>query len=905
MANNILELNQDLEESTSSSQPTQVMNLEIGLDDEETSVKPQLEQPEPDINLIAAFGKAIRNAFDKTAGFISKLKEDVEPGLVYGASQIEDFANILTKGMNYGASLGEKGLGALGFDVPASPSIYPEPTRLTPQFTEDKIKNLTLTQRTLGNLVANAAVFVPVAVVTGGLGSGLAALRNPSIARAVLSKPFALFRRIAFAPLVSESAGQALAEHVYYNNFSEEIDKSDFSPETKQLLKAGFKLTLPLIGNIAGGKLGAFLRPSSSLSGAAESLDAITGGALGKIDLPQNKDITTAQALSLGGYEQAATNVRVAESGITSPRAASNLTAGKDLIRQKHVEKIQEILDELNKNAGEVGGGIGIRIAKLKDDVSAALVGGEDSVVAAKKAFDDVVQSSLPYANQNGIGEAVVKSVGEIYDAAVEEAAKRFGALRGYKEPITLPEDLRPLFNGAEKVSMNDIINKVTVLSRSRNPDAMEAGWRLIDSIGDFLPPSLAEDYKNARQLYANFKQVFSYPAIQEVLSAYTGRPVPKTPQAIPRKLSARLRSGEDLSVEFSALDEFSKTLGENIRNIANNFDDLPSDAKSLTGKAIVWTYLQRASMYVEKSVKSAGYPRNQNLNAAKEAIVEGIDRIGLEVEKFRGDLQKIGVYDDIKTILSAYKTAADSGGVAVVPMVAFAANGKMMPLVESSINSGPESIKAIGEAFTRNPSLKSKVSSLFAADLTSNVSLKELGRWIEGKDGLKSEAIKAFMTKEDLERVKTLYEYAKSLNALNQVPISVSQDNSIASLLKDSVSSIAAFASQNAGVSQAVGWSSTFNRIVKWLTRAPDEDIMAAMLVNPRLAKAILNYRQDMKTAVNAMRMFVFSSSAMRLVRDQANKEKIEEARQAKQTATIGGFKQAVIQQQMPQLPQ
>lgn len=243
--------------------------------------------------------------------------------------------------------------------------------------------------------------------------------------------------------------------------------------------------------------------------------------------------------------------------------------------------------------------------------------------------------------------------------------------------------------------------------------------------------------------------------------------------------------------------------MGKNVGDIANNFDNFTSDTKSLVGKAITWSYLQLASENIQKAVRSAGVPSNQNLNAARDLIIEGINRIESLVESSRSNLKKIGVYGDIKTILSAYKTAAAAGGVAVVPKVAFAANGKMMPLVESAMSGGAESIRSIGEAFVKNPSLKSKVSSLLAGDL-STTSLRELGTWLDGADALKSEAIKAFMTKEDAEKLRTLYEYTKSLLAI-----------------KDAISSVANFASQNPGVSQAVGWGATLRRILKWLVRA------------------------------------------------------------------------------------
>jgi hypothetical protein len=884
MANNVLELNQGLEEEASAPPPN-TMNLELGLEDEAANASPQHAQhTQPDLNLMAAFGKVLNDAKDFVTGYFSNLKGDTVTGLEYGASQLEDFANTLTSGLNYGATLGEKGLGALGFNVPEQ--SYPELARITPEFTHDKRETLSLYSRTIGTAVAN----LPIAIATLGAGGIPAALARP-------------FR--FFSTLMAESFGQAVGDHTYYNVISDEIDKSDLAPETKAVWKYLALIGAPVAGGATVGRAlgGLFNAP---LNKAADIVDASTGGAIRDLNIPEGQNLTTAQALRNQDFKQAATNADTLSTTINKPSAVSKLVQAKDAIQQEYRNNISGIVEELSKNAGDVGGEIGIRIARLGDDFGAALTGEEEALAAAKNSLDDIVRSSLPFLTHgNGkIGEAIVKAVGSIYDAGAKTASNMFGALRRYEEPIALPEDLRPLFGGAEHVSMNDIINKVTVLTRSRNPDAMEAGWKLIDSVGQFLPKELADDYLDARQFYARFKQAFSDPAIQEILKAYTGAPGRKIPEAIPGSLGAKVKAGKDVAGTFEALDKLNKDfglLGENVGNLAQNFNNLPLDAKSLASKAVVWSYIQSLNDSVQRAIRSAGVSSNQNLNAARDMAIRSINRIESLVDASESNLKKVGAYNDIKTVLSAYKTAVQAGGIDVVPKVAFAVNGRMIPLVESAMSGGAESIRDIGEAFTKNPALKSKVSALLAKDL-STASLKELGTWLDGADALKSETLKAFMTKDDIDKLKTLYDYAKSLNALRPTPGSVELDTSIAGLLKDAVSSVANFASNNPGVSNATAGASTLKRIGKWIARAPDEDLMADMLVNPSLAKDIINYRQNMKRAVNATRLFFFLSNAMKPFRDQANKDRIEEARMAKQTSTVGGFKQAIIQQSIGQ---
>jgi hypothetical protein len=879
MANNVLELNQGLEEEASPA--TNTMNLEFGLEDEAANANPQqtqqTQQAQPDLSLMASFGKVLNNAKDFVTGYLSNLKGDTVTGLEYGASQLEDFANSLTRGLNYGATLGEKGLGALGFDVPEQ--SYPEPVRLTPEFTHDKRANLSLYSKTVGTAVAN----LPIAVATLGAGGIPAALARP-------------FR--FFSTMVSESFGQALGDHTYYNFISDEIDKSDLAPETKAVWKYIALIGAPVAGGATVGRAvgGLFNAPFNK---AADIVDSATGGAIRDLNIPEGQNLTTAQALRNQDLKQAATNADTLSTTINKPSGISKITKAKDAISQEYRKNISGIVEELSKNGGDVGGEIGIRIAKLGDDFGAALTGEDEALAAAKNNLDDIVRGALPYLTQgNGeIGKAVVKAVGSIYDAGAKTASNMFGALRRYEEPIALPEDLRPLFNGASNVSMNDIINKVTTLTRSRNPEAMEAGWKLIDSVGQFLPKELADDYRDARQFYARFKQAFSDPAIQEILKAHTGAPGAKIPEAIPGSLGARVKAGKDVAGAFEALDKLNK----NIADLAQNFDNLPLDTKSLAGKAVVWSYIQNLNDSVQKAIRSAGVSSNQNLNAARDAAIRSVNRIESLVDASQSNLKKVGAYNDIKTVLSAYKTAVQAGGIDVVPKVAFAVNGRMIPLVESAMSGGVESVRSIGEAFTKNPALKSKVSALMAKDL-STVSLKELGTWLDGTDALKGETLKAFMTKEDVEKLKELYDYTKSLNALRATPGSVDLDNSIAAFVKDAASSVANFASNNPGVSNATAGAATLKRLGKWIVRAPDEDLMADMLVNPGLAKDIINYRQNMKRAVYAMRWFVATSNAIKPFRDQANKDRIEEARQAKQTSTVGGFKQAIIQQSIGQ---
>jgi hypothetical protein len=888
MANSVLELNQGLEEEASAPPPS-TMNLELGLEDEEANVNPQqvqqAQQAQPDLSLMASFGKVLNDAKDFVTSHLSNLKEDTVTGLEYGASQLEDWANVLARGINYVAYHGGSPIDERIREL--SPDI-PYPARLTPEFTHDKRENLSLYSRTVGTFVAN----LPIAIVTLVGGGAPASL---------LARPFRFL-----STFTAESFGQALGDHIYHNFISDELDKSDLAPETKAVLKYVALIGAPVAGGATVGRAvgGLFNAPFNK---AADIVDASTGGAIRDLNIPpEGQNLTTAQALRNQDFKQAATNLDTLSTTINKPSAVSKLTKAKDAVSQEHIKNISSIVEELSKNSGDVGREIGIRIAKLGDDFGAALVGEEGALAAAKSNLDDIVRESLPYLTHgNGeIGKAIVKAVGSLYDAGAKTASDMFGALRRYDKPIALPEDLRPLFGGAPSVSMNDIINKVTVLTRSRNPEAMEAGWKLIDSVGEFLPKELADDYLDARQFYARFKQAFSDPAIQEILKAHTGAPGAKIPGAIPGSLGAKVKAGKDVAGTFEALDRLNEDfglLGKNVGDLAQNFSNLPLDTKSLASKAVVWSYIQNLNDSVQRAIRNAGVRRNQDLNAASDAVISSINRIESLVDASQANLKEVGAYNDIKTVLSAYKTAVQSGGIDVVPKVAFAVNGRMLPLVESAMSGGAESIRSVGEAFTKNPALKSKVSALLAKDL-STASLKELGTWLDGTDALKSEALKAFMTKDDIEKLKTLYDYTKSLNALRPTPGSVELDTSIAGLLKDAVSSVANFASNNPGVSNATAGASTLKRIGKWIVRAPDEDLMADMLVNPSLAKDIINYRQNMKRAVNATRLFFFLSNAMRPFRDQANKDRIEEARRAKQTSTVGGFKQAIIQQSIGQ---